>query len=96
MTTGEDGHTIMVVNYGLGGHYVAHWDPVQVSHAHELQNSGLSDVDKGGQTVFINAGMSVAPIKGAALFWYNYNPAMKLEHQTLHAGCPVLKGHKWK
>ena len=30
-----------------------------------------------------------------ALFWYNVNPNLELDPLTLHAGCPVLKGHKW-
>ena len=30
-----------------------------------------------------------------ALFWYNVNPNLEVDQQTLHAGCPVLKGHKW-
>nr|KAG5692058.1 hypothetical protein BaRGS_021490 [Batillaria attramentaria] len=98
------GEAFQVVNYGLGGHYVAHWDPVKHPLAIELKQSGtriatflyyLSDVEKGGNTAFVNAGISVAPVKGMALFWYNYNPAMDLEELTLHTGCPVLKGHKW-
>ncbi|XP_076451216.1 prolyl 4-hydroxylase subunit alpha-2-like [Babylonia areolata] len=68
----------------------------------------LTDVDRGGHTVFLRAGVSVAPSKqgqsgclwppaskGMALFWYNYSPAIRMERLTLHAGCPVLKGHKW-
>ncbi|PVD36758.1 hypothetical protein C0Q70_03748 [Pomacea canaliculata] len=93
-----------VVNYGLGGHYDAHIDPFNPNDSILLSSSGdriatfliyLSDVEKGGNTAFIRAGVSVAPQKGMALFWYNFNPAMKLEKSSFHAGCPVLIGHKW-
>ncbi|KAK7504596.1 hypothetical protein BaRGS_00004082, partial [Batillaria attramentaria] len=36
----------------------------------------MSDVEKGGYTVFLRSGISVAPLKGMALFWYNYEPDM--------------------
>ncbi|KAK7504600.1 hypothetical protein BaRGS_00004086 [Batillaria attramentaria] len=76
---------LQVVNYGLGGHYDAHKDAME-----------LSDVEKGGQTVFTQAGISVAPLKGMALFWYNYEPDMsQTQELTTHAGCPVVYGHKW-
>ncbi|KAK7504597.1 hypothetical protein BaRGS_00004083, partial [Batillaria attramentaria] len=56
----------------------------------------LSDVEKGGHTVFLRSGISVAPLKGMVLFWYNYEPDMnEMQQLTFHAGCPVLYGHKW-
>ncbi|KAK7093424.1 hypothetical protein V1264_007184 [Littorina saxatilis] len=94
-----------IVNYGMGGHYDVHMDPFDHTPDDNLLNrSGerlatfliyLSDVKKGGNTVFVRSKISVAPQKGMALFWYNFDPSMKKDLQTHHAGCPVIIGHKW-
>lgn len=94
-----------VVNYGMGGHYDVHMDPFDQSPDDILLNrSGerlatfliyLSDVEKGGHTVFVQNNLSVAPQKGMALFWYNFDTTMEKDLRTHHAGCPVLIGHKW-
>lgn len=55
----------------------------------------LSDVALGGATVFTELGLSVFPIKHAALFWMNLHPTGEGDVTTLHAGCPVLRGSKW-
>ncbi|CAL4125166.1 unnamed protein product, partial [Meganyctiphanes norvegica] len=55
----------------------------------------LSDVADGGRTAFPKAGVGVAPIKGAAVFWYNIQPNGIANPRTEHGGCPVLRGHKW-
>ncbi|KAL8581826.1 hypothetical protein ACOMHN_010200 [Nucella lapillus] len=94
-----------IVNYGMGGHYDLHMDPFdEPPDDHLLGQSGerlatfliyLSDVEKGGNTVFVRPKISVAPRKGMALFWYNFDPKMTKDLDTHHAGCPVLIGHKW-
>ena len=33
----------------------------------------MSDVDLGGRTVFPQAGISVKPEKGSALYWFNHD-----------------------
>ncbi|KAL8571786.1 hypothetical protein ACOMHN_058150 [Nucella lapillus] len=98
---------MQVVNYGLGGHYDAHMDPFNNAPSGDalLSRSGariatflmyLTDVEKGGNTAFLRAGISVAPRKGMALFWYNFPPDMEnADTLTEHAGCPVLVGQKW-
>ncbi|XP_076451527.1 prolyl 4-hydroxylase subunit alpha-3-like [Babylonia areolata] len=98
---------MQVVNYGLGGHYDAHVDPHINAPSNDvlLSRSGpriatflmyLSDVEVGGSTVFLRAGISVSPRKGMALFWYNFAPDMEnIDNLTQHAACPVLVGQKW-
>ncbi|XP_057309896.1 prolyl 4-hydroxylase subunit alpha-1-like isoform X1 [Hydractinia symbiolongicarpus] len=91
-------------NYGLGGQYEFH-------HDHGLPGQGLanhpdgnriatllcylSDVERGGETVFTQIGLSVPPKKGDAVFWYNlYRNGTGIQ-DTEHASCPVVSGSKW-
>lgn len=55
----------------------------------------LSDVDKGGYTVF-SSGISVQPRKGRAVVWPNVLDASpnKADLRTRHEAKPVLKGEK--
>ena len=39
-------------------------------------------------------GLSVPPEAGSALFWYNLDTGGRGHMETIHAGCPVLLGHK--
>ncbi|XP_064096394.1 prolyl 4-hydroxylase subunit alpha-1-like [Macrobrachium nipponense] len=55
----------------------------------------LSDVEAGGRTAFPKAGVSVTPVKGSAVFWFNLLRNGKLNPRSEHGGCPVLLGHKW-
>nr|KAI8737383.1 prolyl 4-hydroxylase subunit alpha-3 [Biomphalaria glabrata] len=101
----SSGEAFQVVNYGLGGHYEVHMDPFDAAPEQgELQYSGeriatfliyLSNVQRGGSTVFTRVGVAVAPKKNMALFWYNFDPAHQKDDLTHHAGCPVLIGQKW-
>ncbi|XP_047499497.1 prolyl 4-hydroxylase subunit alpha-3-like [Penaeus chinensis] len=55
----------------------------------------LSDVEAGGWTAFPKAKISVAPVKGAAVMWYNLKKNGDCNWQSEHGGCPVILGHKW-
>ena len=39
--------------------------------------------------------MSVAPARGAAVFWHNIKRSGRSDMHMLHGGCPVLYGNKW-
>ncbi len=54
----------------------------------------LSDVS-GGRTVFPTAGVSAAPEKGSALFWFNLSYFGAEDGTALHGECPVVYGVKW-
>ena len=55
----------------------------------------MSNVEKGGNTIFKKLGLSVAPEGGGALFWYNLNHNGLEDDRMIHAACPVVKGTKW-
>ena len=55
----------------------------------------LSSVEAGGHTIFPQAGISVKPEIGAALYWFNMGAQNNYDSRTYHLGCPVLYGNKW-
>ena len=55
----------------------------------------MSHVKAGGHTIFPQAGISVPPKEGDALFWFNVAPDNKYDTRIWHLGCPVLYGNKW-
>ncbi|XP_050664932.1 prolyl 4-hydroxylase subunit alpha-1-like isoform X12 [Leptidea sinapis] len=95
---------LQVANYGIGGHYTKHYDfdrPGELSFRKEIGNRiatvlfYMTDVAQGGATVFVDIGVSVFPVKGAALVWMNLHRSGEGDLATLHAACPVLLGSKW-
>ena len=98
---------LQVVSYGMGGHYEPHVDyfgTLNYSKLDEIYSEFgdrmatllfyLNDVQSGGSTVFPYLGISIPPVAGSALFWHNLDHAGVGYRQTMHAGCPVLLGHK--
>ncbi len=55
----------------------------------------LNDVEQGGETAFINLGLSVPPQRGVLLAWNNGSLDGSLNNFTLHAGTPVARGTKY-
>ena len=55
----------------------------------------INKVPAGGRTVFPRIGVSVKPIAGSAIFWYNLLETGEPDRLTLHGACPVLYGTKW-
>ncbi|CAF0759590.1 unnamed protein product [Rotaria sordida] len=103
MATAED---LQIANYGVGGHYEPHFDFARKTEKDAFSSFGagnrmatwltyLSDVEKGGATVFIPTGGHVKPEKGSAVFWYNLYASGEGDYNTRHAACPVLIGNKW-
>jgi len=93
-----------VNNYGLGGQYEFHIDHGPPGTYLDNHRNGnrlatllfyLSDVEKGGHTVFTKLGLTFYPKRGDAVFWYNLFRNGTGNYETQHASCPVLSGSKW-
>ena len=55
----------------------------------------LTSTQSGGYTVFPQAGISVKPEAGSALYWFNQGAQNNYDSRINHLGCPVLHGNKW-
>ncbi|XP_077968334.1 prolyl 4-hydroxylase subunit alpha-2-like [Styela clava] len=94
---------LQVATYGIGGHYVPHFDWHKKNETEEYTFSNrigtfmlyLSDVEQGGSTIFLHPGLAVPPVKGSALFWHNLDKSGSLDNRTKHSACHVLVGNKW-
>jgi prolyl 4-hydroxylase len=101
------GEDLQVMRYGVGAEYTPHFDyfdldrPGQAAH---LANGGqriaslviyLNDVEAGGETVFPEVGLSVAPAKGSAVYFAYTDARSRCDPLSFHAGAPVQRGEKW-
>lgn len=100
----EPGEELQMNNYGLGGQYEGHHDYGEPGTKIALDESGnrmstlliyLSNVEKGGETVFTRLGLTVPPLKGSGLFWHNLHRNGTGWFNTRHASCPMVSGSKW-
>lgn len=92
----ETAEPLHVQNYGIGGRYEPHYDALEICNDRIATFLFyMSDVEIGGATVFTEVGVASQPKKGSAVFWYNLHRNGKIDLDTEHAGCPVLRGNKW-
>ena len=101
----ENGEGLQILRYGPGAEYKPHYDyfdPAEPGTPSILERGGqrvgslvcyLNTPEAGGATIFPDAGLEVAPVRGNAVF-FSYDrphPATR----TLHGGAPVSAGEKW-
>ncbi|MCO5587110.1 hypothetical protein L7F22_041057 [Adiantum nelumboides] len=114
----ENGEALQVLRYQHAEKYEPHYD-----FFHDKKNQALgghrvatvlmylSNVEKGGETVFPNApdprvkndswsecarrALSVHPRKGDALLFFSLNTEAVPDILSLHGSCPVIEGEKW-
>jgi prolyl 4-hydroxylase len=101
------GEGLQVLRYLPGAQSVPHFDflmPTNAANQASLARSGqrvstsviyLHEPDEGGETVFPEAGISIVPRKGSALYFEYANSAGQLDPLSLHAALPVTSGEKW-
>ena len=98
---------LTMLRYDIGGRYVPHWDyfeDVIPTYQDIIGRVGnrvgtvivyLNDVEEGGHTTFNKLNLSVEPRKGSMLY-FRYDYKNKSDNaNTMHAGEPVIKGHKY-
>ncbi|XP_072045869.1 prolyl 4-hydroxylase subunit alpha-1-like isoform X2 [Amphiura filiformis] len=79
----QENHTeyLQAAHYGVGGFYKQHFDDMTDEDSAGYEGLGkriatvlfyMNDVPEGGGTVFPRAGVRASPIKGSAVFWYNF------------------------
>jgi len=102
----ENGEGIQVLRYGIGAEYKPHFDYFPAEHKGSkvhIQKGGqrvatlifyLNDVEAGGETVFPEISLKVAPLKGTAVYFSYYSQG-QVNPLSLHGGMPVIKGEKW-
>ncbi|MEC5406297.1 2OG-Fe(II) oxygenase [Paraburkholderia sp. MPAMCS5] len=103
----ENGEGLQILRYGPTGEYRPHFDyfaPDQPGSAVHTARGGqrvatlvvyLNDVPDGGETIFPEAGLSVAAKQGGAVYFRYMNGQRQLDPLTLHGGAPVVAGEKW-
>ncbi len=98
---------LQVLRYQPGEEYRPHFDYFAadtVGAGRHLKYGGqrvstlvlyLTDVEAGGETVFPEIGLSVAPRRGSGVYFEYANSVGQLDPRTLHGGAPVARGEKW-
>ena len=98
---------LQILHYQDGGEYRPHFDyfpPADAGSATHTSQGGqrigtvvmyLNDVDEGGETIFPEIGLSVAPRRGNAVYFGYCNSRNQVDPLTLHGGAPVRRGEKW-
>jgi len=101
----ENGEGLQILRYDPGAEYKPHYDyfdPAQAGTPTILKRGGqrvaslvcyLNTPTSGGQTIFPDVQLDVAPIRGNAVF-FSYDRPHPIT-RTLHGGAPVLEGEKW-
>ncbi|MDP9045990.1 MAG: 2OG-Fe(II) oxygenase [Pseudomonadota bacterium] len=101
----ENGEGLQVLRYGPGAEYKPHYDYFDPAHSGTpviLKRGGqrvaslvcyLNTPASGGETVFPDLHLDVAPVRGNAVF-FSYDRPHPVT-RTLHGGAPVQQGEKW-
>jgi prolyl 4-hydroxylase len=102
-----NGEPLQLLHYPAGGEYEPHhdyFDPAFPGTAALLRQGGqrvatvvmyLHEPEEGGATDFPQLELSLRPRRGSAVCFEYVNQRGQLDARCLHAGMPVVRGHKW-
>lgn len=102
-----NGEPLQLLHYPVGGEYEPHhdyFDPAFPGAATVLKQGGqriatvivyLHEPEEGGGTCFPELELSLRPRRGSAVYFEYHNTRNQLDARCLHAGMPVVRGHKW-
>ena len=103
----QNAEPITLLFYAKGDEYRPHldyYDPRAPGSRIGLEQGGqrvatflvyLNEVEAGGETLFPDAGISVPPVAGCGLLFFNCAADGQPDPSSLHAGAPVESGEKW-
>lgn len=103
----ENGETVQGQRYQPGQQFKPHQDYFHTTQPYwaDVRKRGgqrswtamayLNTVEEGGATEFPRIGLSIPPQAGALLVWNNMYRDGSPNADTLHAGCPVVRGTKY-
>lgn len=103
----ENQEMVQVVRYEKGGKFDAHYDPcVKNEKICNEMNRGsgqrrttlllyLNDVEKGGETEFVNLGLKIKPEKGKGVLFLSTDENEKILEESKHRGNELMEGEKW-
>ncbi len=103
----ENGEGIQLQRYRPGAQSTPHFDfllPGNQANRESIERSGqriatliiyLNDVEAGGETTFVEAGLSVTPRQGNGVYFQYGNRLGQSDPASAHAGSPVTAGEKW-
>lgn len=87
--------------YDVGGFYLPHYDYIFKDKMQSIVGNRLATLfliiqkaKKGGETIFVEKNLSIAPKSGGALFWINTIPQGTLDTNSFHGACPIKEGTK--
>ncbi|XP_050209386.1 probable prolyl 4-hydroxylase 9 [Mercurialis annua] len=116
MIPASHGEAFNILRYEIGQKYDSHYDSFnpteygpQMSQRVASFLLYLSDVEKGGETMFpfengaqISSfdyrncvGLKVKPRQGDGILFYSLLPNGTIDQTSLHGSCPVIEGQKW-
>jgi prolyl 4-hydroxylase len=88
-----------IVRYRAGEEFRPHMDFLQNPAPNgQRQYTALLYLrapEQGGETVFIELGRRIEPVRGKLLVWQNATDQGRLIKTSLHASRPVTSGEKW-
>ena len=100
------GEGLQVMRYGVGAEYQSHYDFFDAGSLGERRHLRygqrvatvviyLNDVEGGGETIFPNGDLAVAPHTGNASYFAYTDANGRCDSMSFHGGAPVTAGEKW-